>query len=213
MRLDSPRRLCYAICVAFAGVRLFWDPAADNMEVCPLHTDIEQVLLTPEQIQAKVTELGRQISVDYKGKDLLAVGILKGAAIFFADLIRAIQIPAQMDFIAISSYGASSLSTGVHKIIKDLDQSITGQHVLLVEDIVDSGLTLRFLRDYLAQREAASVKTCVLLDKLSRRQIEVSVDYRGFSIPDEFVVGYGLDYSEKYRNLPYLGILRRDIYE
>lgn len=173
-----------------------------------MHPDIQQILLNPEQIQARVIELGRQITADYRDQDLLAVGILKGAAIFFADLIRAIRIPVAMDFIAISSYGASSQSTGVHRIIKDLDESIAGRHVLLVEDIVDSGLTLRFLREYLAHREAASVRTCVLLDKPSRRLTEVTVDYCGFSIPDEFVVGYGLDYAEKYRNLPYLGVLR-----
>lgn len=178
-----------------------------------MHPDVEAILFSAEQIHNRIVELGRQIAADYQGKELLAVGVLKGAAVFFADLVRAIQAPVLLDFIAISSYGASSRSTGVHRILKDLDESITGRHVLLIEDIIDSGLTLRYLSEYLAHRETASVKTCVLLDKPSRRKTAVTVDYCGFSIPDEFVVGYGLDYAEKYRNLPYLGVLRRDIYQ
>lgn len=177
-----------------------------------MQPDFERILLHAEQIAGKVRELGEQIGRDYAGKDLLVVGVLKGAVIFYADLVRAIPFPVALDFMAISSYGASSESSGVHRILKDLDSAIEGRHVLLVEDIVDSGLTLRFLREYLAGRGPASVRVCVLLDKPERRKTEVQVDYCGFRIPDEFVVGYGLDYAERYRNVPEIAVLKREVY-
>lgn len=174
--------------------------------------DIERILVTHEQIQAKIYELGAQISRDYRGKDLVVVGVLKGAALFTSDLFRAITIPAELDFMRISSYGASTKSTGVHRVLLDLDYHLEGRHVLLVEDIVDTGLTIQFLREYLAQRGAASLKVAALLDKPSRRKVQVSVDYLGFEIPDFFVVGNGLDYAEKYRNLRDIGVLKPEVY-
>lgn len=177
-----------------------------------MHEDVERILLSAEEIRAQVAELGRKISEDYQGKELVVVGILKGAAIFCADLLRQITVPVAIDFMAVSSYGASTKSSGVMRILKDLDESIEGKHVLLVEDIVDTGLTLNYLREYLEGRNPASLRVCVLLDKPSRRKTDVTVEYRGFEIPDEFVVGYGLDYAEKYRNLPYISVLKPLIY-
>lgn len=177
-----------------------------------MHPDAERILISNEEIHKKVTELGCTISKDYAGQELLVVGILKGAMIFMADLIRAISINVQIDFMAVSSYGASSKSTGVVRIMKDLEKSIENRHVLIVEDIVDTGLTLNYLQEILKARGPASVKTCTLLDKPSRREVNVPVDYNGFSIPDEFVVGYGLDYNEKYRNLPEIYVLKREVY-
>ena len=164
-------------------------------------------LFTEDQIQARVAELGAEITRDYAGQDVLVIGILKGAFVFCADLLRAMQVPAQVDFMAVSSYGSSTESSGVIKILKDLDSSVEGRHVLLVEDIVDSGLTLKYLREYLTHHNPASLKVCVLLDKPSRRKTEVKVDYTGFAIPDEFIVGYGIDYAEQYRHLPYIGLI------
>ncbi|HEY3367339.1 MAG TPA: hypoxanthine phosphoribosyltransferase [Symbiobacteriaceae bacterium] len=164
-------------------------------------------LLSVEQIQTKVAELGARISQDYAGQEVLVVGILKGAFVFCADLLRTMTVRAEVDFMAVSSYGQGTESSGVVKIIKDLDASVAGRHVLLVEDIVDSGLTLRYLREYLEHQHPTSVKICVLLDKPSRRKTEVHVDYTGFTIPDEFIVGYGIDYAEQYRNLPFIGII------
>lgn len=178
-----------------------------------MRSDAEKILLTEEEIKAKVLEIGRTISADYEGKDLLMVGILKGAMIFMADLVRSITIPVEFDFMAVSSYGGSSKSSGVVRILKDLEQNIEGRHVLLVEDIVDTGLTLKYLLDNLQTRDPASVKACTLLDKPERRKVEVAVDYNGFTIPDEFVVGYGLDYNEKYRNLKDILVLSPDIYQ
>lgn len=172
--------------------------------------DLSEVLLNPEELQAKIQELGTAISQDYAGKDLLLVGVLKGAVVFLSDLLRSIDIPVSIDFMAVSSYGAATKSSGIVRILKDLDDSIEGRHVLVVEDIVDSGLTLHYMLENLASRRPASIKVCALLDKPERRQVEVHVDYLGFRIPDRFVVGYGLDYAEKYRNLPYIGILRPD---
>lgn len=172
--------------------------------------DLSEVLLNAEELQAKIKELGTAISRDYAGKDLLLVGVLKGAVVFLSDLLRAIDIPAAIDFMAVSSYGAATKSSGIVRILKDLDDSIEGRHVLVVEDIVDSGLTLHYMLENLASRRPASIKVCALLDKPERRQVEVHVDYLGFRIPDRFVVGYGLDYAEKYRNLPYIGVLRPD---
>jgi hypoxanthine phosphoribosyltransferase len=164
-------------------------------------------LLTAEEIAARVAALGAQISQEYAGKDVLVIGILKGAFVFCADLVRQLTVPTQIDFMAVSSYGASTESSGVIRIVKDLDTSVAGRHVLLVEDIVDSGLTLRYLREYLEHQNPASLKIAVLLDKPSRRKTDVKVDYTGFSIPDEFIVGYGIDYAEQYRHLPYVGII------
>lgn len=162
----------------------------------------KEVLVSSEEIEKKVKELGEEITKDYQGKELMLVGILKGAAIFMADLARNIEIPVTMDFMAVSSYGNSTKSSGVVRIIKDLDSNVEGKHILIVEDIIDTGLTLGYLTDNLKKRGASSVRICTLLDKPERRKVNVPVDYRGFVIPDEFVVGYGIDYAEKYRNLP-----------
>ena len=176
--------------------------------------DIAQVLLTEGQLAARVAELGDQISRDYAGKDLMLICILKGANIFLADLVRQISIPLAYDFVAVSSYGADTKSSGVVRILKDLDESVESKHVLVVEDIVDTGLTLRlsYLLENLRSRRAASVKVCTLLDKPARRRVDVPVDYFGFKIEDQFVVGYGLDYQGRYRNLPYIGVLKPEIY-
>lgn len=173
---------------------------------------IKEVLLTEEEITTRVKELGEEISKDYQGKDLLLVGILKGAVIFMAELCKNIDLPITIDFMAVSSYGNSSRSTGEVKIVKDLDFSVEGKDVLIVEDIIDTGLTLAYLTDNLRKRGANSVRIVTLLDKPDRRNIEVKVDYLGFSIPDEFVIGYGLDYAELYRNLPFVASLKEEIY-
>lgn len=175
--------------------------------------DVERVLVSHDQIQTKIRELGAQISHDYAGKDLVVVGILKGAALFTSDLFRAITIPAELDFMRISSYGAATKSTGVHRVLLDLDYMLGDRHVLIVEDIVDTGLTIKFLVEYLGQRAPASLKVATLLDKPSRRQVGVTVDYRGFEIPDFFVVGNGLDYNEKYRNLKDICVLKAEVYK
>ncbi|MBR1408956.1 MAG: hypoxanthine phosphoribosyltransferase [Clostridia bacterium] len=172
----------------------------------------DELLLTKDEIAAKVAELGAQITRDYEGKDLVVICILKGAVVFFVDLIRKIDLPLTMDFMSISSYGSATKSSGVVRILKDLDKPINGKDVLVVEDIVDSGMTLSFLRDNLISRGAASLKIATLLDKPDRRKVPLHVDYCGFVIPDEFVVGYGLDYAEQYRNLPDIGVLRPEIY-
>ncbi|HSH34630.1 hypoxanthine phosphoribosyltransferase [Schnuerera sp.] len=173
---------------------------------------IKEILLTEEQIEVKVKELGKQITKDYQGKNLMLVGILKGAVIFMAELAKNIDMPVLMDFMAVSSYGKSSTSTGIVRIIKDLDCSIEDKDILIVEDIIDTGLTLSYLTDNLKKRGAKSVKIVTLLDKPDRRKADVPVDYTGFTIPDEFVVGFGLDYAEKYRNLPYVAALKEEIY-
>lgn len=178
-----------------------------------MQRDILEVLFTPEELQAKVEELGTAISRDYKGKELLMIGVLRGAVIFMSDLARAIDIPVALDFMAVSSYGASTSTSGVVRIVKDLDEDLEGKHVLVVEDIIDSGLTLNYLLELLKSRNPASVKICTLLSKPERRQVNVEVDYVGFSIPDAFVVGYGLDYAEKYRNLPFIGVLKPEVYK
>lgn len=174
---------------------------------------IKQVLLSEEEIKDKVKELGAIITNDYKGKDLIIVGILKGAVVFMSDLCREIKLPVLMDFMAVSSYGTSSLSTGEVRIIKDLDFSVENKHVLIVEDIIDTGHTLSYLSDNLRKRGANSVKIATLLDKPDRRKTDVPVDYLGFEIPDDFVVGYGLDYAEQYRNLPYVAALKEEVYK
>lgn len=178
-----------------------------------LHDDVQEVLLDEPTIRAKVAELGRQIVKDYKAQPLVLVCILKGAITFTADLLRELPMYVRLDFMAISSYGAGTKSSGVVQILKDLDAPIEGEHVLIVEDIVDSGLTLSYLQKILLSRGPASLRTCVLLDKVDRREVDFTPDYVGFEIPDQFVVGYGLDYAERYRNLPYIGVLRPSVYE
>jgi hypoxanthine phosphoribosyltransferase len=178
-----------------------------------LHHDIAHVLLDHDRIQARVRELAAQIARDYADvDDLLLVGVLKGSAMFMVDLARSLQRHLALDFIAISSYGKSTETSGVVRVLKDLDSDIGGRHVLIVEDIVDSGLTLAYLRESLERRNPASLRVCALLDKPDRRTANVVVDYVGFHIPNEFVVGYGLDYAERYRNLPYIGVLRPEVY-
>lgn len=175
--------------------------------------DMQKVLIKEEELQRKVQQLGQQISLDYEGKELLVVCILKGAAIFGADLIRQISIPITLDFMALSSYGDSSTSSGAVMILKDLETDIVDKHILIVEDIVDTGLTLKYLLETLKARQPLSVKVCTLLDKPDRRGIEVKVDYNGFCIPNAFVVGYGLDYGQQYRHLPDICVLKPEIYK
>jgi len=174
--------------------------------------DIEKCLVSQEDIAQKVAEMGEQLSADYVDKNLVVVGILKGAVVFLSDLIRQIKIPLYLDFMAVSSYGSSTESSGVVRILKDLDNSIEGKDVLIVEDIVDSGLTLKYLLENLQARRPNSVKVCTLLDKQARRTIPIDIQYSGFTIPDEFAVGYGLDYNNKYRNLPGVYVLKKEIY-
>ena len=179
-----------------------------------MHDDIKTVLVREEQLKAKVAELGAQISRDYAGKNLVLVSILKGSVVFMADLMRAVSIPCNIDFMVVSSYGGSNTTTsGLVKIIKDLDGDLSGKDVLIVEDILDTGVTLSNLVPMLKMRNPNSVKICTILDKPSRRKAAIQPDYEGFQVPDEFVVGYGLDYDEKYRNLPYVGVLKPEIYE
>lgn len=177
--------------------------------------DIKEVLFTEEDIRTKVCELGKMINEDYKDEDdLVLVGVLKGANVFMADLIREIERPLEIDFLSVSSYGRGRTeSTGVVKILKDLDFEVDGKHVIMVEDIVDTGSTLHYLSDIMSRRGAASVKIASLLSKPSRREKEVKIDYLGFDIPDEFIVGYGIDYSEKYRNLKFIGTLKEEVYQ
>jgi hypoxanthine phosphoribosyltransferase len=181
-------------------------------EGCEVHPDCERILLTEEEIRAKVQELGRRISSDYAGKEVLLIGILKGAMIFLADLVREITVPTQFDFMAVSSYGSSSKSSGEVRILKDLEYGVEGRNIILVEDIVDTGLTLNYLAENLMSRDPASVKICTLLDKPSRRVEPVEIDYKGFVIRDDFVVGYGLDYSDRYRNFPCIMVLSPKVY-
>ena len=176
----------------------------------PLESGLSEVLLSASTIRNRVEELGRQISLDYAGKDLVVVGVLTGSVLFLADVIRHISIPLELDFVAMSSYGAETKSSGEVRLIKDLGHPVHGKHVLVAEDIVDTGLTLRYLLETIDARQPASISTCVLLDKPSRRKVDVRVDYRGFEIEDRFVVGYGLDYAGRYRNLPYIGVMREE---
>lgn len=178
-----------------------------------MYADVEEVLYNKQQLAQRVAQLGEQITRDYQGKDLLLVGILKGAVIFFADLMRNIDLPLNIDFMALTSYGASSTTSGVVQILKDLDKPCKDKHVLVVEDIVDTGLTLKYLTETLKLREPASVRICCLLDKPSRRKADIKADYVGFEVPDVFVIGYGLDYAEKYRNLPEVCAPKRELYE
>ena len=168
------------------------------------------VLLTEEAVDARIKEIGEQVTKDYAGKEVHLICVLKGGVFFMCEFAKRIEVPVSMDFMAISSYGADTKSSGVIKIVKDLDESITGKDVLVVEDIVDSGRTLSYLLEMLKDRKPNSLRLCTLLDKPDRRVIDVDVDYTGFQIPDEFVVGYGLDYAQKYRNLPYIGVVHLD---
>jgi hypoxanthine phosphoribosyltransferase len=174
--------------------------------------DLDQVLITPEQLHKRIGELAAEIDGDYADRELLLVGVLKGAVMVMADLARAMHLPAEMDWMAISSYGSGTKSSGVVRILKDLDADISGRHVLVVEDIVDSGLTLSWLIGNLRSRGPASVRVCVLLRKPAAARMDVEVAYTGFDIEDEFVVGYGLDYAERYRNLPFIGTLAKHVY-
>lgn len=178
-----------------------------------MHQDISEVLYSEAQIQAKVQELGQQITADYQGKHLLLLGTLKGAVPFIADLARAIELPLELDYMAVASYGNSTHSSGVVRILKDLEGPIDNKHILIIEDIIDSGLTLAYLVDVIRRRNPLSLRICTLLYKERTRLKEVPVDYTGFTIPDKFVVGYGLDYAQYYRNLPYIGILKPSVYE
>ncbi len=177
-----------------------------------MKSDIEKILLTEGEIAEKVKELGATLANEYREKNPLVICVLKGAVVFMADLIRQMDIDCEMDFMAVTSYGDSTESSGVVRILKDLDTSVQNRHVLIVEDIMDSGLTLSRLVDMLRHRDAASVKVVTLLNKPERRKVDIVPDYSGFTIPDEFVVGYGLDYAERYRNLPYIGVLKPQVY-
>ena len=177
-----------------------------------LRDDIQEILISEEVLQARISLLAQAISEDYRGKDLLLVGILRGAIMFMVDLARRLTQPVELDFMAISSYGNTTQSSGVVRILKDLDEPIAGKHVLVVEDIIDTGLTLQYLLENLERRGPASLAVCALLDKAKDREKVVDPAYLGFKIPDQFVVGYGLDYAQKYRNLPFIGVLDPKVY-
>jgi hypoxanthine phosphoribosyltransferase len=175
--------------------------------------DIKEVLLNEEAIKEKIKALGAQITEDYKGKDLILLGILKGSVMFMSDLMKEINLPCKMDFMAVSSYGDATQSSGIVKIIKDLDFEIKDKHILIIEDIIDTGITLKYLMKYLAARNPSSLEIVCLLNKPERRKEQLDVKYLGFDVPDHFLVGYGLDYAETYRNLPYIGILKESVYQ
>jgi hypoxanthine phosphoribosyltransferase len=177
-----------------------------------VHPDIKEVVLTEEQVRERVRELGAEISRDYAGRSVLLIAVLRGAALFMADLAREITVPVELDFMAVSSYGSATKSSGVVRILKDLDETIEGRDVLVVEDILDTGLTLKYLLKNLASRKPASLEIVSLLNKEGKQRVPISCRYVGFTIPDEFVVGYGLDFAERYRNLPYVGILKPSAY-
>ena len=177
-----------------------------------IHADVQEVLLTEEQIQARVAELGAQLNADYAGLEPVLISVLKGSIVFLADLVRSMELPLSIDIMEVSSYGAATETSGQVRILKDLSNPIEGRHVIVVEDIIDTGLTLNYLLRYLREKGPASLRICCLLDKPARRLTEIPIDYVGFTIPDRFVVGYGLDYGERYRNLPYVGVLRPSVY-
>ena len=174
--------------------------------------DIDKVLVSEEELDKKTTELANAISRDFAGKELILIGILKGGVVFASDLIKKINIPMEIEFMAVSSYGKESETSGVVTLKKDVDTPLVGKNVIVVEDIVDSGYTMKYLKKVFLDRKAESVKICTLLSKPSRRKVEIDLDYVGFEVPDEFVVGYGLDFDEKYRNLPFVGVLKREVY-
>ncbi len=177
-----------------------------------IHEDVERVILTEERIRERVAELGAAISADYGDEPVLLIAVLRGAALFVADLARTISSPVEIDFMAVSSYGSSTKSSGVVRILKDLDEGIEGRHVLVVEDILDTGLTLKYLLKNLASRKPRSLEVVTLLSKQGKQRVPIDCKYVGFDVPDEFVVGYGLDYDERYRNLPYIGVLKPEVY-
>jgi hypoxanthine phosphoribosyltransferase len=177
-----------------------------------MHDDVGEVLISHQQIRERTAELGRQITEDYRGRDPLLICILKGGLMFLADLMREIDLPLEIDFIAVSSYGDSTESSGVVRILMDLERNIRERHVLIVEDIIDTGRTLSYIIENLRTRGPATIRVCTLLDKPARRELEIPIDYVGFTIPDRFVIGYGLDYGEIYRNLPFVGILKPELY-
>lgn len=177
-----------------------------------LHPDVAEILLDEEKIAEIVKNMGRQISEDYKGKNLLLVSVLKGSLVFMADLMRQIKVPCAIDFLSVSSYGSGTSTSGEVRILKDLDASLDGKDVLVVEDILDSGVTLSYLLNNLTARNPASIRLCTFLDKPERRRVNIKADYVGASVPDKFIVGYGLDYAERYRNLPYVGVLKPSVY-
>ena len=177
-----------------------------------MREDMERILLTEAELKERVAELGRQITEDYAGREPIFVGVIKGCFIFMADLLRSVELHCTMDFMAVSSYGDGTTTTGAVKINKDLSRDIAGKDVIIVEDILDSGVTLSYLKNYLSVRQPASIKIITLLDKPSRRKADITADYSGFEVEDAFVVGYGLDYAERYRNLPYIGILKPEVY-
>jgi hypoxanthine phosphoribosyltransferase len=177
-----------------------------------IHDDVQQILLDGDTIARRVAELGAQVGADYADRDPVLVSVLKGALVFLADLMRAMEVPHSIELMEVSSYGAATETSGQVRIIKDLSKPIEGRHVIVVEDIIDTGLTLNYLLTYLADKGPASVKVVCLLDKPARRLADIPIDYRGFTVPDAFVVGYGLDYDERYRNLPYIGVLKPSVY-
>ncbi len=177
-----------------------------------LHDDVQRVLITESQIRSRIAELGEQLTRDYDGLNPIFVGILRGVVIFYADMVRAVPIPCEFDFMAVSSYGAGTTSSGNVNINKDLSIDVHGRHVVILEDVLDTGRTLQAVCRLLEHRGAASLRICTLLDKPSRRAVDITADYIGFTIPNEFVVGYGLDYNDRYRNLPYVGVLKPEIY-
>jgi hypoxanthine phosphoribosyltransferase len=179
--------------------------------ISELEKDVAEILIDEDSLQRRIADLGDEVSADYAGRDLLLIGVLKGAVFFMADLMRRLTVPCEIDFMAISSYGGQTDSSGVVRILKDLDMNIKGREVLVVEDIIDSGLTLSYLMRNLRSREPASLEICALMTKPSRREIDVPVRYVGFEIPNRFVIGYGLDFEERYRNLPYVGVLNADL--
>lgn len=178
-----------------------------------MHKDIKEILIDETTLKQRIKELGEEITKDYHDKNPLIICVLKGAVMFMADMVQVVDCYLEMDFMATSSYGASTKSSGEVRILKDLDKSVEGRHVLIVEDIVDSGLTLSYIIRLLKDRQAESIKVCTLLEKPARRIAKVDMDYVGFAVPDAFVVGYGLDYAEQYRNLPYIGVLKEEIYK
>ena len=177
-----------------------------------MHNVIEEILITEEQLQTRIAELGKVLAKDYEGKTPVFIGVLKGAIMFFADMARATPIPCVYDFMAVSSYGAATISSGTINLIKDISTDIKGRHVVILEDILDTGHTLKFVIQHLMEKEPASLKICTLLDKPDRRQAPITAEYVGFTIPNKFVVGYGLDYDEVYRNIPYIGVLKPEVY-
>lgn len=177
-----------------------------------MNQDIERVLISEEELQKRIAELGRQVAADYADKEPIFVGVLKGVVNFFTDMVRATPIRCQYEFMAVSSYGSGTSTSGTVKLLKDVTCDIKGRHVVILEDILDSGLTLKFVTEHLRAMEPASLKICTLLDKPERRKVDVYADYIGFTIPNEFVVGYGLDYQEFYRNLPFIGVLKPEVY-